>query len=408
MLPLRLWLRRSTATIAFPGMLIIEFMVVFSRPGWTHEWGWALGQASIGTVLLAPLLAGVVALDRARRVEPTVALLASGSPRGRLGILALPVASCAWATAAWLAGMACAALIAARGGAVGPPDPWIFIEPPVLLILAACVGLAVGTLMKGPLAGPVAALILLLGRLLIGNLNLRLEGILAAGGAGGSQAGIIRNPLSASALVSIHLAMSAMAIILVVTKSPGILGRGALRVISLTAGVVLVLVSGYALHAVSARMAPYQAEAGHDICLSGRAVVCGHYQANYVLDASQKSLSIAFDALSGSGIKWQEKYNLYNGLVVPPDHGVLQVVVEDVKDGELSNFDVANTLASPRNCRELFGDRPPEQIMTDQQVVRDWVSKALDAGPPSDPAPQGVREAYQRLRACPPMTEPVG
>jgi hypothetical protein len=408
MLPLRLWLRRSTAAITFPGMLVIEFMVVFSRPGWTHEWGWALGQASTGAVLLAPVLAGVVAFDRARRVEPTVALLASGGPRGRLGILALPVASCAWATAAWLAGMACAALIAARGGAVGPPDPWTFIEPPILLVLAACVGLAVGTLMKGLLAGPVAALLLLTGRMFIGNLNLRLEGVLSAGGAIGSQAGDIRNPLDATALVCTHLAVSAMALIVVMTKSPGIWGRGILRVVSLAAGIGLVLVTSYAFHSVSMRMEPYQADVGHDVCLSGRAVVCGHYQANYLLGASQKSLSAALDTLGGSDINWQTKYDLYNGRAVPSDHGVVNVAVEEVKNGKLSNFDIANTLASPRNCRELSSDKPPEQIMIDTRAVSDWVMKALEAGPPSSPAPQAVRDAYQRLRTCPPMTESVG
>jgi hypothetical protein len=408
MLPLRLWLRRSTATIAFPGMLIIEFMVVFSRPGWTHEWGWALSQASAGTILLAPLVAGIVAFDRARRVEPTVALLAGGAPRGRLGILALPAAACAWATMAWLAGMACAALIAAHGGAIGPPDPWIFIEPPILLILAVCVGLAVGTLMKGLLAGPVAALLLLTGRMFIGSLNLRLEGVFSAGGAIGSQAGDIRNPLDATALVSTHLAISAMALILVVTKSAGIMGRGVLRVGSLATGIGLALGASYAFHSVSMRMAPYEADIGHDVCLSGRAVVCGHYQANYLLEASQKSISAALDDLSGSGINWQNKYNLYNGTAVPVDHGVVDVAVEEVKNGKLSTFDVANTLASPRSCRELFSDKSPEHILRDSRTVSDWVMKALEAGPPSSPAPQDVREAYQRLGTCPPMTESVG
>ncbi len=403
-----LWARRSTAAVAFPGMLITQFMVMFARTGWNHEWGWALSQAAAGTVLLAPLVAGVVAFDRARRVEPTLTLLALTAPRGRRALLGLPIAAWTWACAAWICGLVVAASRAYRGGAVGPVDPWIFIEPPALLLAAAAIGYATGSFIKGPIAGAVAALILLLGRLQVGTLNFGLEKLFAAGGSTGTLIGRERTPQSAAAIIALHLALAGFSVALAWAGSTVAKKWNLTRIIGLALTGSLVLTAGFALSSVSRRMDPFRYDQGRQICVTGAVTVCGHYQAKYLLEISQKSLTQSIEKFSASGIDWQTSYVIFDGRAISENHGVLQASVEEISGGELSSANIAETLVSPRNCRESYGSRAPVELGEQQRVVLEWVSSALSANTPSGPAPVAVRAAYTRLRSCAPMLETFG
>lgn len=393
MTPLVIWWRRGSATLALPAMLAIELVVLFSRSGWDHEWDWALSQAAGATVLLAPLVAGLVAHDRARRVEPTLAALARTTRRGQRAVGALALTAWASATAAWAGGSVVAAVLAGRGGAAATPDPWVFVEAPVLLLLATAVGLAVGTHLRSPLAGPAAAALLFLGRLVLGSLSLGLDGSLAAGGATGSLVSEERNPTHALALIALHAALALLALAVAISAE---------RLLIAAAGVVAVG-AAVALTVVSAHGAPYRWATGPEVCARGTVTVCGTDEAGYLLDASSTSLGDAVTRLAPSGLDLQTAYVLPHGGRVPADQGVLRASTDGIRDGRLPTSDVALTLAMPRLCRALFGDQPPQDLLADQRLVAEWLTAALHA-PRVGPAPADVRAAFARLRGCAPMT----
>lgn len=204
MLDLRLWLRRCSAARAFPALVAIVFVVIQSRSGWQFEWGWGFSQASTATLLLSPLVAGLVAFDRSRRVAPTLQALAATTPRARFVTLAL--ASWAWTLLAWGVGMAYVAVRVAHNGGAGWPDPWIFLEAPVVLLAAASFGLAWGSVFRSLSAGPTAAVVVYLCVILTAALG--LPGPFTAGQATGSLIGMEQIPEVALSGVGLSLAVA--------------------------------------------------------------------------------------------------------------------------------------------------------------------------------------------------------
>lgn len=404
MLPLWLWLRRSTTTFAFPALIVVEVLVLWSRSGWNHEWDWAFSNATSGAVLITFLLGGLVAFDRARRVEPTLALLGDSASRGTPALLTLPLASWLWALAAWALGMGYAGIRAWRGGAAGLPDPWVFVEAPVLLLTGACVGLAVGTYVKGLLAGPFAVVLLYMLRLYAGSAGLAKA--FDAGGAVGSLVGLRRYPDQALAVLGFHLCIAVFAIVLAIT-GPTHFRRGFLPHVRLAVAGLAVAVSGATLMSTAHGGNYYLRTTAADLCLHDQVTVCGPPEGRYLLTVADRSLSTAMSVLAGSGIDWQTTYVLVSGNPLPADRGVLSILPEEIKDGALSRGDVISTLVQPRSCRDLLPDSPgppAQRILDDQDRVWQWVTARLDAGTPGVPAPPQVRQAYQRLRSCAPST----
>jgi len=407
-IPIGVWLRRSSSTSALPAMIIIELVILFSRSGWNHEWDWAFEQASGGTLLLAPLLSGLVAHDRARRMEPTFALLAGGSRRGEFGILALALSSWLMASLAWLIGIVCAAGLAWRGGASGVPDPWIFGEALLLLVVASCVGLAIGSYVKGVLAGPLAAILVFGARIYIGTTGLGLDGALGAGEGTGSLVAERRTPMYSIALMSLHATIALLAVVVMWGHLPAVRRYGVGRISVVFIAVLLVVISGIRLGWVSSRVDPYEWITGREVCIQGQVTVCGPPKAKYMLEVADRSLSRARVRLGASGIDdWQNVYVLYHGGRVSPDRGMLTLNPEDIRNGVLGRYDVAATLAEPRACRELFGESPlSKKILADQGDVASWVTQVLNAQSTDASAPAQIREAYERIRRCVPMTDP--
>lgn len=406
-LALRIWLRRSTATLAFPALVLTELIVLFSRSGWNHEWGWSLSEATDGTILLAPMAAGLVAFDRARRVEPTLAFLGSGAVRGPAGDVVLVAAGWISATAAWGVGVVVAGTLARLGGATGWPEPaqlWVLLEGLVLLGAGACLGLLVGAGVGGLLAGPVAAIGFFLARIFADSAG--LETAFSAGGAVGSLLGERRIPSLAMAVIGFHLAVGVLALVASLLVLP------ARRVLPVRIGAG-VMVGAVVIVAGSVLVSQTQAQGGNlyewtsapRVCLAGEVRVCGPAEARYVLRASQRSLTSALEALSGSGIDWQRTYVVAAGRAVSPNEGILFLATEDISHGRLGTGRVAQTLGRPRLCRAFFGERPPPGLLDDEGVVQEWVARELASGGRPGPAPAPVRRAYDELRHCTPMTE---
>ena len=114
MTALRLWLRRSSGFLALPAIVGLVAVVIAGRSGWYYEWDRAMSWASASTILLGPLVAGLLAFDVARRLGPTLEVLIATTRRGLNGVFALALAVWAFGAGGWLLGIGYAAPLALK------------------------------------------------------------------------------------------------------------------------------------------------------------------------------------------------------------------------------------------------------------------------------------------------------
>ena len=400
MLPLRLWLRRCSAAYASPVMVLLCLWVIHARSGWEYEWDWALNNASTPSLLLAPLLAGLVAHDRARRAGPTMAPLSAAAPRGETGLLSLAAASWVWTLAAWSVGLAYAAARVLPNGPEGTPDPWVLVEVPVLLGLAAVAGLCIGTVLPNLAAGPVAAM----GFFGIDVLAQAspVNGLFNAGGSTGTLAGLERTPAAAVTVITAHLAFAAAALMATRGYTSPAVARPRMAAMS-AAAVALVAVGG--VFAVNRYQEPYQPVTTAQVCVSGTVTVCGPSNTRPLLVRAGRDLSAAVTTLEGAQLPWQRQYVLARGekvLEIPPDKSVLDLSPEEFTNGKLSVHQVASTLSRPRMCQAYFGGPNLDATMRNQDKVYDWVTDHLTSSPVHSAAPQDVMNAFRFIATCEP------
>jgi hypothetical protein len=400
MLPLRLWLRRCSAAYASPVMVLICVWVIHARSGWQYEWDWALSNASTPSLLLAPLLTGLVAHDRARRVGPTVAPLSAAAPRGEAGLLSLAAASWLWTAAAWAVGLAYAAARVLPNGPEGWPNPWVLVEVPVLLALAAVAGLLVGTVLPNRAAGPVAALglfaLTLLARATPAN------GLFMAGGSTGTLAGLERTPAVAVAVVVAHLTLAAAALLATRAHTRPLGRRPWVRSVA-AAGFAVVAITG--VFAVNRSHEPYRPVTTAQKCVNGPVTVCGPSNTRPLLARAARDLGTAVTTLEGAELPWQRQYVLARGEKVreiPPDQSVLGLSPEEFTNGRLSTHQVASTLSRPRMCDAYFGGPNLDAAMENQGRVYDWITAQLRSSTPAGAAPQDVQDAFRWVATCEP------
>lgn len=381
----------------FPALVVIVVVILLSRRGWQYEWGWGLSQASSATVLLGPLLAGLVAFDRSRRAAPTVADLAATTARSGFG--ALTLASWTWAVAAWAFGMGVAGVVVARHGAAGWPDPWILVQPPAALFAAACVGLAWGATFRSIAAAPIVTVVVFLG-VVLGDYA-GLTGLLAAGRATGSLIGMQQIPGVAATGVAVNLLMACLALAWAVHRIQP--ARRDLQGLVVIGGVVVLAAAMVLARAGGGNT--YRAVEQEQICVGERVVVCGPQAARPVLKVAQSGLAGAVRDLSSSGVAWRSRYVWARGgavLSIPEDTGLLRVSTENMSGGRMSTGEIAATLAMPRLCQDFFAPNPPDALLAKQALVTTWVADQLSRRERVGRAPGAVLDAFGDLATCEP------
>lgn len=397
-----MWLWRSSAKFAWPGLVAAAAVVAYARSGWQYEWNWALSNASTPTILLSPLVAGLVAYDRGRRATPTLEALAGTTPRVGLSLIA--VAGWAWAVLAWVVVAGSAAFMAARHGASGTPDPWIFFQVPAALLAASFFGLAWGSRFRSVAAAPSAAIVVYV-LVILANV-LGLPGIFVAGRSTGSLIGTEQVPAAAVNAIAMSLAFAALAVVWhrrQVASAWG--GATPAPVVAMVALLVATGVHGIA----SSDGNTYQAREQRPICVGETVVVCGPPDGRALLTLSAGGLERATRLLDASGIQWRTRYDLRRGddvFSLPEEAGLLRVGPEDIDSGRVTAQSLAATLAMPRLCQEYFGPQPPKGLLSDQQVVMTWTAKALADGRPAVAAPTDVVSAYASISGCRPARSP--
>lgn len=384
---LAMWLRRSSVARAFPGLLAMDLILLMLGGGWGYEWNWAFSKASTPTILLSPLLAGLVAFDRSRRFTSTLQSLSETVARPRVTVIG--VAGWLWSCLVWCVGVACAGVVAKHGGASGRPDLWVFVQTPFALLAAASVGLAWGARMRGPLAGPAAAVVIYVVTIVAKGLG--LPGVFCSGGATGSLIGVTQVPSTAAASVGINLAIALTALLW--HEEARLLHRRGIR----TTAVVLTVITICGAVGIARQLGgrdTYQAVGGRPVCVGEGVVVCGPSDGRAVLMIAQSSLEKATRRLAPSGLPWRQRYLMSSepdDLAAADDAGKLNVKTEDIRDGELSQTDIASTLTMPRLCQAFLGEHASDELLLSSQLVlRSWVTAALHQPGPPRPAPRNV------------------
>lgn len=397
-LPLGLWLRRCTSARAFPALLAIVLVIAHTRKGWEYEWDWAFNNVSTSTILLAPVVAGLVAFDRSRRMQPTLAELACTTARGKRSLMSMALASWLWHLAAWALVMLYAGIRVASHGAVGTPDVWVFAETPAVLLAGAFVGLLCGSVLPNLAAGPVAAVTTYAVELL-GDTS-GLSGLFMAGGSTGTLVGLERTPSVALATIGVHLGVALTCGLAAAawTVAP----ERAVRWFAAAAS-LLVVGALWNLGYVERGNDAYRVARSATFCVGSGVVVCGPQKAGPLLSIAQKSVAEAVAGTHSGGIPWQTRYVLSrDDERIPSDSGVLRLSSDEIAHGRLSVGDIAGTLATPRMCQAYLEYEAPEQLLESQATVMGWVTEQLDADREGGAAPTGVRAAFERLSDCAP------
>ncbi|WP_447001899.1 DUF7224 domain-containing protein [Saccharothrix isguenensis] len=161
MSPLLIALRRGTAPVAVPVMVLLGVYAGSRGGSWYVDWGWTSGQLQQHGVLLVPLTAALAAWDASRDRRTTSPSLTRTYPRSPMSWSLL---NCAGALLAGLAGWTATFVTMAvnvRGS--GGPYWSVVLLGPFCVVAAVLIGAAAGRHLPRYLAAPVIAVTVWLG-----------------------------------------------------------------------------------------------------------------------------------------------------------------------------------------------------------------------------------------------------
>lgn len=391
---LALWTRRSSGPLVAPAMLAIALVAVLSRTGWQFELDRALSWASASTILLGPVLAGVVAFDVVRRVPPGLATVQRTARRGWSVPVSILVVNWAYAVLAWAAVTAFVVIRSLDAGAVGPPSPWPFIEAPVALLAAAAVGALVGSAVPNVAAGPLAAVGTYLVPLLV--MPFGLSGLLSAGGTTASTFGLAPDPAVAGGIVLANLAIVLTAATLLRRRTRPRLGAPITAAVAL----VLLITALGTLRFLDPQTSYFRPVDVAHSCHGAEVEVCGPATATPLLKIAAGDLAAARTVLTEHGIELPHRYEMQWEDAEASNAGVVLVTPETVRAGHLDPWDVAASVATPSACPEYVAEIPPDELLDGQGELGYWVTRVLagDAITAEDAA--AARQTFDGLLHC--------
>lgn len=380
-------------------MVAIVLAGTWSRPGWEYEWNWALSWAASSTVLLGPLLAGLVAHDRARRHAPTLTGVERSSARGYLGALSVPLAAFIIGMVAWVTAATVVSAWVARNQPVGTPDLTILLEVVAVLLACAFLGAAIGAWVTSRAAGPLTAVAVYV--LFVAAPHVQLGGLMSAGGAVGSLIGLQRNTQWLAGFLIVHASIFAAGALLMAARSSASLRHR----IAATISAGLVLIVGATSFLMFKADGPYVAVTAEPVCLGDAPTVCGPRELQRPLEIARDGLVAAYADLANSGLPLRQQYSIERGLVgqiFPPDSGVLTLDSGTFSDGVYSRGDLLMTLATPTMCEAYYEADAPTDLLDAQSTVMRWIDQRVYGENDGDVAPDDVQDSYRLLLDCAP------
>ncbi len=396
-LALRLWLRRSTARLAFPGMVVIALIILFGRSGWAWEIGHAVNQSTTAVIILGPVAAGLVAFDIWRRQTSAMRTIAATTRRGARGTMALAGATLLYATLAWFLGVGVALTLAARNGAAGSLPWWILGAGMAALVASVGVGAAIGTLMRNVAAAPVAALLCY--ALPIAGTLAGVDGIMRAGGATTLTIGITTEPTVAAASIMCTVLIGAVAWRAVVHAA----GPRRVSVLVGTAGLAIMLVGGLGyLQSLDPMSNAWRQSSTEVVCAGTAPKVCGPSEGKALYELAARDLGAAGQVLAGDGISIGARFDYVRGFDRPAEGaGMLLVDSGSIQPGHLGRSNVVSTISRPTACDAFRDDLAPEDLLAAQGNFMTWLDVRLSGDGGTDPADiDGARQTLEALATC--------
>jgi hypothetical protein len=349
---------------------------------------------------VSPCVAAAAAFDTSRRLCPTLAALAGGSPRRRFHLALPALAVVAWSVAAYAVTWSVAAVMVTRHGGVGITDWWVFPEIAAPLLAAGMAGLLTGLTVGGRLAAPVAAVAVIAAAVIAAPWG---RGPFEAVTTYGTLTGLERPAVRAAAAVlgALAIALGALAAATEVHRP----GRGRRSVL---AGCAAVLVAG--------TLAPAAWPWSQDVydvtrepygCLGSSPSVCGPQSRLPLLRPVQTSLAQAYRELEGTDFTRPASFR-----VTRLDHyahldgaAPLDFDPAFIRGSQYDEGAVARALVRPHQCRDLFDPTLSVPILDAQDRVLPWLEAVLRGQTPSRPVPQQVQSSFDVIQECATMTD---
>lgn len=393
---LTIQLRRSTAVVALPAIVVVLVLhvVLRARP-WVHEWLWAFDAYEFSFVLIGPVAAGIAAWDGAAWASSKDAARVAGRPGAPL--LRSWLATTAWVWSIFLVGLLATLAYVAVEGAPGWPGlrPWSTVVPP-LAVLALCTafGTATGWWLRRVLVAPLVAVVT------FGGLVTAYTGLpgpfLEVAGATSSLIGLAPRP-------GLQVAQSVWALGLALLFLVFAAGEERSRLLRTVAVVVLVaVIAGASLEVGRADGLRFRNSAVAARCDRAATPVCLVDGYEHLRRALHAQFDPAVAAIDGTGLArvkriTQDIHSMGAGVVIvstrfPDDEEVVAALMP---------------LLVPSDCEE------PDPTTAYQRWlgVHDWLASVVSGVPLDERAPaelrQGgevarhwVEDAVTRLRRC--------
>lgn len=395
------WLRRANLPWNFLIIGTMTTVLVSSRSGWQHDGQWATSWAVGSTIVIGPLLAGITAFSVQRGLTPTMRHITASAVRGTRGVMILTLGLWTAACTAWVIVVAYAVLRAAATTNLFYVSWWDVSHGLIVLVTAAFVGAAVGVLVPGLVAGPVAAIGTYLLPLIL--MPLGISGILAAGGATIATPQYEANPPVFIAMMIGNLALVPLCCSVVAAKLTPIGGSAsALRLIF---SAVLVTVSLNVLAQMSPQLGFLRPVAGDELCVGDETIVCGPAHLEATLPSASSDLSRARAELAKRGLEVSSRYIYAPASSTDVGTGGWFVSANVGNDASLARWDLSVSLATPTVCDEYFAERPPEELLDGRGRLAAWIMESL-SDVENEPAGEDVQATIEALGSCNPGALP--
>lgn len=394
MIALRFWLRSGSARWMMLAGVGAGIFVLTSRGGWFWDHASAASWAVTSTVLLGPLVAGLVAHDTWRASTPTMTAVRRQSRRGGRAGLAPAGAVLVAALCAFAVTVVTAHVTVAVVGGGGSPAPLGYVQGVCALVASAGLGLLTGRFVPGFLTGPLAAC---LGYLLPIGLNaLGASEVMVLRG-GSLPLAFLDVPASAAAAQMLAaVGLTAVGALVVALTVP----RRAVQVAAVSVGAAL-LVGGLLWSGrVGEDGAPR--ELGAYQCLDGTVVVCAPSGAGRLVEIMARDLGDAAGDLGRAGLDVSgTTLELVVGDAIPATGRGMLTVPPGMGVSGLDAEDVVAMLATPVACAQLRAEEPPMAMLGSARSLGSWMFDRLTTQDPGTPEErESARAVHGALARC--------
>lgn len=399
MTALRIWARRGLGLPVGAFVAGIILTTLLTQPDWRVEMDWATRLTASSVLLVCPIIAAAAAFDTSSRFRPAIGQLSLASTRRRWNHMWPAFAVGTWAVASYALVWVIAAGVVWRAGGVGITDWWVFPEIILPVLTASLCGLAIGMLVSGRLAAPLAAVVVFSTSLIAAPWG---RGPFEAVPTFGTLTGLQRAPARASFGLAgvICLSLLFLAIASELHRSQ----RARRSLVSLGAVVAAtVAVLPAALPWSTTAFVTTRETYG---CLGQNPRVCGPKSRLPLLEPVAISLRDAYAKLQGTDFVQPREFRITRYDDYSQLHGDAPLDFDPayIKDGRYSIGATVNLLLRPHQCKELFSATSAVPILEAQDRTAPWLAGVLQGRRPARPVPDAIKADFALTRNCTVLT----